>query len=189
MGALLGTIEASELYEYPGRNIIIKIKVAINVHNPISSGIHVGNLIDGTTLVDFRYEFLPLVCFNCGLLGHGEKLCQNQPLEHGNLAPLGPWIRSSQYGRHIMDPKENKFHSNPSKARNFGQYNPPVPKDMLQQLANMKLTTEDHTECTTRNLKRQFEESTKYTAASTTQEHLMTHIVVTFKNNIDGTFR
>jgi len=114
---LMGTVEASKLYEYPGRNIIIKIKVSINVHNHICIGIHVGNPIDGTTWVDFRYENLPFVCFNCGLLGHGEKLCQNQPLELGNLSPIGSWFRSSQYVRRIMDPKDKKFHSKPSNAK------------------------------------------------------------------------
>ncbi|MCH94497.1 DUF4283 domain protein, partial [Trifolium medium] len=45
LGALMGKVEASEFYEYPGKNVTIKIKVAINIHNPITSGIHVGNPI------------------------------------------------------------------------------------------------------------------------------------------------
>ncbi|MCI04014.1 DUF4283 domain protein, partial [Trifolium medium] len=46
--ALMCNVEASEFYEYPGKQVIIKIKVAINVNNPIMSGIHVGNPTDGT---------------------------------------------------------------------------------------------------------------------------------------------
>lgn len=49
LGALLGNVEAVEFYEYRGKNMILKIRVAINVHNPIQTGIHVGNPIDGTT--------------------------------------------------------------------------------------------------------------------------------------------
>ncbi|GAU30599.1 hypothetical protein TSUD_392900 [Trifolium subterraneum] len=141
IGTLLGTVEKVEFYEYPGKKVIIKIKVAINVKNPITSGIHVGNPIDGTCWIDFRYEKLPQVCFNCGLLGHVEGLCRNQPLELENLAPLGPWIISSQYGRRKMEDRDKKFHSNPSHSKSFGHYNPPVPSDLLEKLAAMKVNT------------------------------------------------
>jgi hypothetical protein len=80
IGNLLGKVEASEFYEYPGKKMIIKIKVAINVLQPIQSGILIGNHKDGTTWIDFRYERLPQVCFQCGILGHMEQLCQNQPM-------------------------------------------------------------------------------------------------------------
>ncbi|WJX27831.1 hypothetical protein P8452_16612 [Trifolium repens] len=72
LGALMGDVEESELYEYPGKQMIIKIKVAINVHKPITSGIHLSNPTDGTCWVDYRYEKLPQVCFKCGLLGHAD---------------------------------------------------------------------------------------------------------------------
>jgi len=52
-GALLGKVEAVEFYEYPGKNKIIKIKVAINIHNPIQTRIHLGNPTDGTTWIDY----------------------------------------------------------------------------------------------------------------------------------------
>jgi hypothetical protein len=141
IGALLGKVEASEFYEYPGKKLIIKIKVAINVHNPITSGIHVGNPTDGTCWIDFRYEKLPQVCFNCGLLGHGDKLCKNQALNLDTLAPLGPWIRSTQYGKRKMEEKDKKYYSNPSHSKNFGHYSPPVPSDLLEKLAAMKVSS------------------------------------------------
>jgi hypothetical protein len=53
LGSLMGDVENSEIFSYPGKKLIVKIKVAINVHKPISSGIHVGNPIDGTCWVDF----------------------------------------------------------------------------------------------------------------------------------------
>jgi hypothetical protein len=140
IGALLGQVEASEFYEYPGEKVIIKIKVALNIHNPITSGIHVGNPRDGTSWIDFRYEKLPQVCFNCGMIGHMDKLCKNQALDLETLAPLGPWIRSNQYGRRKMEEKDKKFYSNPSKASNFGQYSPPVPSDLIEKLAAMKMS-------------------------------------------------
>jgi hypothetical protein len=92
LGSLMGTVESSEFYEYPGKKIIIKIKVHIDVHQPIPSGIYVGNPRDGSCWIDYRYEKLPLACFRCGLVGHDDKLCKKPPMELGTLAPLGPWI-------------------------------------------------------------------------------------------------
>jgi hypothetical protein len=135
----MGTVESSEFYEYPGKKTIIKIKVHIDVHKPIPTGIHVGNLSDGSCWIDYRYEKLPLTCFRCGLVGHDDKLCKKPPLDLGTLAPLGPWIRSTQYGRRKMEAKDRKFYSNPSHGPNFGQYSPPVPTSLLEQLAAMKL--------------------------------------------------
>jgi hypothetical protein len=135
----LGQVEASEFFEYPGKRIIIKIKVAINIHNPITSGIHVGNPIDGTNWIDFRYEKLPQVCFKCGMLGHAENVCKNQALDLQTLAPLGPWIRSTQYGKRKMEDKDKKYHSNPSHSKDFGHYSPPVPSDLLEKLTAMRV--------------------------------------------------
>jgi hypothetical protein len=139
LGSLMGDVEASEIYEYPGKKIIVKIKVAINVHQPIPTGIHVGNLTDGTCWIDFRYEKLPQVCFNCGLVGHAMNLCRNEALKDDTLAPLGPWIRSTQYGRRKMADKDKKFYSNPSQSPNFGTYSPTVPASLLAQMAAMKV--------------------------------------------------
>ncbi|GAU48067.1 hypothetical protein TSUD_404950 [Trifolium subterraneum] len=142
LGSLMGEVEASEVYEYPGKQVIIKFKVAISVHKPILSGIHVGNPTDGTCWIDYMYEKLPQTCFNCGLVGQEAKLCKNQALNAYTTAPLGPWIRSSQYGRRKMEEKDRKFYSNPSHSPNFGKYSPPVPASLLAQLAAMKLQTQ-----------------------------------------------
>jgi hypothetical protein len=139
LGSLLGEVEAFEIYEYPGKKMIVKIKVAINVHQPISAGIHVGNPTDGTSWVDFRFEKLPQVCFHCGLIGHSDKQCKNQAINMDTMAPLGPWIRSNQYGRRKMAEKDRQFFSNPSQSPNFGTYSPSVPASLLSQLAAMKI--------------------------------------------------
>jgi hypothetical protein len=38
-----------------------------------------------------------------------------------------------------MEDKDKKYYSNPSKSKNFGQYSPPVPSDLLEQLAAMRV--------------------------------------------------
>jgi hypothetical protein len=40
-----------------------------------------------------------------------------------------------------MDAKDKKFYSNPSHSKEFGQYSPPVPSDLLEKLATMKVST------------------------------------------------
>jgi hypothetical protein len=139
IGELLGKVEASEFYEYPGKKMIIKIKVAIDVKEPIAAGILIGNANDGTHWIDFRYEKLPQVCFRCGILGHADNLCQNQQMEQAEVAPLGPWIRSNQYGRRVMEAKDKKYHSNPSMSKDFGHYSPPIPASILEQMQAMKI--------------------------------------------------
>jgi hypothetical protein len=142
LGNLLGAVESADLYEYPGKKVIIKVRVAINVYQPIQTGILIGNQKDGTHWIDYRYENLPQVCFKCGILGHEEKLCMNEALTLEGQAPLGPWIRSKQYGRRIRDDNDKQFHSNPSQGKNFGHYSPPIPASMLEQMAAMKLQEE-----------------------------------------------
>jgi hypothetical protein len=142
IGSLLGDVETTDIYEYPGKKSIVKIKVNIDVHQPIQSGILIGNHKDGTHWIDFRYENLPQVCFRCGILGHSDKLCMNEPNSMENQAPLGPWIRSNQYGRRIIEEKDKRFHSNPSQGSNFGHYSPPIPASMMEQMAAMKLQEE-----------------------------------------------
>ncbi|MCI59243.1 hypothetical protein A2U01_0080498, partial [Trifolium medium] len=40
-----------------------------------------------------------------------------------------------------MEDKDRKYYSNPSHANNFGQYSPPVPTDLLDKLAAMRVQT------------------------------------------------
>jgi len=54
--------------EILGRNMIIKIKVNINIYNPMPAGIHVENAIDGTTWIDYCYE--NLMCTTVTLVGY-----------------------------------------------------------------------------------------------------------------------
>jgi hypothetical protein len=59
----------------------------------------------------------------------------------GTLAPLGPWIRSTQYGKRKMEAKDKKYYRNPSQNPDFRKYCPPVPTGLLEKLAAMKLQT------------------------------------------------
>ncbi|PNX91790.1 hypothetical protein L195_g014914 [Trifolium pratense] len=45
-----------------------------------------------------------------------------------------------------MEEKDNKFHSNPSHSRTFGQYSPQIPASMLAQMVAMKIQEEANKE-------------------------------------------
>jgi len=76
-------------------------------------------------------------------------------LDLGTAAPLGPLIKSTQYGRRVMEAKDKKFwpiYNSPSHSKDFGQYSPSVPDSLLQQLAAMKIQQKspmDHLTATT----------------------------------------
>jgi hypothetical protein len=63
-----------------------------------------------------------------------------------NMASLGPWIRSTQFWRVVMEERDRKYHSNPSQSRNYGQYSPLIPASMLAQMEAMKIQEEQAAE-------------------------------------------
>jgi hypothetical protein len=79
LGSQLGKVEDAALYDYPQQARIVKIKVNLNVEEPIRPGLFIGNTTDGISWVDFRYENLPMFCFGCGLVGHTEEKDNHLP--------------------------------------------------------------------------------------------------------------
>jgi hypothetical protein len=143
LGSQIGMVEDTGLYDFPDKARIVKIKVQINTSEPIQPGIYIGNTKDGIQWIDFRYENLPLFCFNCGLVGHNEDNCSVPKVytEEGDINPRGPWLRANSYGRRVNEKRDPRFHSNPSKSMSGGCYSP-IPKAMLDMLAKMKLAEE-----------------------------------------------
>jgi hypothetical protein len=144
LGAQLGKVEDVGLYDYPQKARIVKIKVKLNVEEPIRAGLFIGNPKDGINWVDFRYENLPMFCFGCGLIGHNEDKCSDPyvPQSEGEVNPRGPWLRSNIYGRRINEHRDKRFNSNPMQSASGGQFSP-IPKAMLDMLAKMKLEEEE----------------------------------------------
>jgi hypothetical protein len=143
IGSQLGKVEEAALYDYPHNARIVKIKVSINTEEPIRTGMFIGNTRDGIKWVDFRYENLPMFCFNCGLVGHNEDKCEapTQFLPEGGTNPRGPWLRSNIYGKRVHDKRDNRFNSNPLQSISGGQFSP-IPQEMLDMMAKMKLEEE-----------------------------------------------
>jgi hypothetical protein len=143
IGAQIGLVEDSALYDFPDKARIIKIKVQIDATQPIRPGMFIGNSKDGVKWVDFRYENLPLFCFQCGFIGHSENSCNRSDLamEEGGINPRGPWLRSTSYGRKVNDKRDPRFNSNPMKSMSGGCFSP-IPKAMLDLMAKMSLEEE-----------------------------------------------
>jgi hypothetical protein len=144
LGSQLGKVEESALYDYPQKARIVKIKVNLSIEEPIRPGLFIGNTTDGITWVDFWYENLPMFCFTCGLVGHTEEKCSNtsMSLPEGSVNPRGPWLRSNIFGKRVNDKRDKRFNSNPMQSVSGGQFSP-IPKAMIDMLAQMKLAEEE----------------------------------------------
>jgi hypothetical protein len=143
IGSRLGQVEDSAIYDYPQKARIIKIRVSINIEEPIRPGMFIGNPKDEINWVDFRYENLPMFCFNCGLVGHNEDKCEIPSLilpEEGTN-PRGPWLRSNIYGKRVHDNRDKRFNSNPTQSISGGKFSS-IPQEMLDMMAQMKLEEE-----------------------------------------------
>jgi hypothetical protein len=140
LGAQLGKVEDAALYDYPQKARIIKIKVSLDIREPIRPGMFIGNTKDDINWVDFRYENLPMFCFGCGLVGHTEDNCsdssQNSLEERVNTR--GSWLRSNIYGKRVNENRDKRFNSNPMQSTSGGQFSP-IPKSMLAIFAKLKL--------------------------------------------------
>jgi hypothetical protein len=143
LGAQLGKVEEAALYDYPQKARIVKIKVCLDIKEPIRPGMFIGNTRDDINWVDFRYENLPMFCFGCGIVGHTEDNCPgpSQALPEGGVNTRGPWLRSNIYGKRVNENRDKRFNSNPMKSTSGGQFSP-IPKSMLEMLAKMKLEEE-----------------------------------------------
>ena len=68
----------------------MKIMVEVDVQQPLLRGTLV-KLEGVNTWVEFKYERCPDFCYNCGIVGHGDKSCTGEWKE-------GQSDREGQYG-------------------------------------------------------------------------------------------
>ena len=76
----------------------VRVRVILNVTNPLCRG-RKFSLEDGSTgWVSFKYERLPSLCFWCGCLTHGERDCELWMASGGSLTvedrKYGMWLRA-----------------------------------------------------------------------------------------------
>lgn len=56
----VGMMLEFDLYNYLKIYIIVKVKVMLDTTKPLKPGLHIGNIKEGTSLVDFRGEKIPM---------------------------------------------------------------------------------------------------------------------------------
>ena len=73
----------------------MKILVEVDVQKPLLRGTLV-KLEGVNTWVDFKYERCPDFCYNCGIVGHGDKSCNEGGKEgqSGRESQYGAWMRA-----------------------------------------------------------------------------------------------
>ncbi|KAJ1400865.1 Zinc finger, CCHC-type [Sesbania bispinosa] len=145
IGACMGEVKESDVYETKEKGTFIKIQVIFNVNKPLKSGINVGSMKDGISWADFQYERLPQFCYICGKVGHDEDGCKSQ--QEGekegdkDASEFGPWLRASQIGRKLL----NKDAVDDSKKRqnSLKKHNATLPSDFLQMMSSLTVTNND----------------------------------------------
>lgn len=80
----------------------IRVRVTMDVYQPLYQGRIVTFEEGGKIWVNFRYERLPNLCYQCGCLDHGDRDCDIQIQSKGTLKTeeqqFGSWIRATQLG-------------------------------------------------------------------------------------------
>ena len=71
----------------------IRIRVDLLLDKPLRRGGRVASVEGEKCWVSFRYERLPIFCFQCGKLGHNEKHCLDPP-DQQNPRQYGDWLRA-----------------------------------------------------------------------------------------------
>ena len=100
LGGTLGVVEkVVESDEERGREGCIRIRVKLDVSQPLCRG-RKARLVDGKeTLISFKYERLPNFCYLCGRLTHGDRVCERWLRSRGSLPredqQYGAWLRAS----------------------------------------------------------------------------------------------
>ena len=97
VGNYIGRFIKSDTSNFGGlwRNYL-RIRVFIDVRKPLKRKMNIKKAGGEWLWIYFKYERLPLFCFFCGIIGHGEKFCerffdcQNKPTE----LPYGVWLHA-----------------------------------------------------------------------------------------------
>lgn len=74
----------------------MRIRVSINLNNPLKRRMKIKMAGDAWFWVNFKYENVPSFCFICGIVGHTERFCSKlfEVPEEEITKPYGSWMRA-----------------------------------------------------------------------------------------------
>ncbi|KAL2924064.1 Transcriptional repressor NrdR, partial [Bienertia sinuspersici] len=96
--------------------------------------------------VPVKYERLPLICFICGKIGHGDRECDVNNNDYSPEKKYGTWLRASPWRPKIQEKKSEKEEEGRGRRRLFvakPDKSDPIPEEamegMLKKLGGVDL--------------------------------------------------
>lgn len=128
IGASLGTvIDVDVAGDGVGWGRCLRIQVNLDVTKPLERGRAL--LLDAKSIwVTFKYEKLPLFCFNCGRILHGSRGCPSPRLKKSGVSeesPWGSWLRAENQKRFYGEFMRNNDSGSGAKDRPISARPPP----------------------------------------------------------------
>ncbi|XP_074300158.1 uncharacterized protein LOC141631378 [Silene latifolia] len=94
LGEQLGKFVAKDEMLYPEMERSVRLRILHNIRKPLKKFVEVRMPSGKVNSFDVKYEKLPLFCYGCGVLGHGEKECEHGPYQEDELM-YGDVLRAS----------------------------------------------------------------------------------------------
>ena len=84
----------------------MRVRVDIPIEKPLRRGGHVANTEGERVWVTFKYERLPIFCFDCDVMGHDNKHCHMKRDRQNGNPPYEDWMRARGTSKGGLDRKE-----------------------------------------------------------------------------------
>ncbi|KAM1612308.1 hypothetical protein ACFX1Z_000989 [Malus domestica] len=72
----------------------LRVKVAVNTSNPLTTGCWLPRTNEKESWIEFRYERLQDFCYKCGRIGHSNIECSYEAVK-GGMAGYGEWTKAA----------------------------------------------------------------------------------------------
>ncbi|KAJ1402140.1 Zinc finger, CCHC-type [Sesbania bispinosa] len=137
LGACMGTVTETDIYELHEKGPYIRAAVEIDIDKPILPGINGGSKRDGVFWVDFKCEKLLQFCYGCGRIGHDEEGC-NEPKPNEEVENcLGPWMRTSMIGRKVSPTNNSQQQEKSSPSPHEEERRKKLTEELLEKLSSL----------------------------------------------------
>ncbi|XP_024195637.1 uncharacterized protein At4g02000-like [Rosa chinensis] len=127
LGAVAGTVlNVENPNSVNGWRGFLRIRVNINTQNQVAPGVWIRCDSSPPLWIEFRYERISLLCYNCGRLSHSERFCNHA--RSSRAERLGVWMitpaarRLTSGTQSVGDRGWDRFHGQCFQARQSNQH-------------------------------------------------------------------